>query len=435
MAKSSRTLPLVGKLIRTFQDRLTSRGRYLFCALLVLGAAGLDTRRTQVFTLFAVGTALFLVSCLWGLLLRPRVRLECQLPRHVTAMQPVPVRARIVPRGKPLLSNLHCSFLVPYGRNRPISFHPHSIFTALEAGRPTEVLAELQPLRRGRYQIPGPAVRAADPLRLVLTREVATAGHTVVVYPRFYSMDEFLVPAGRRYQPGGIPLASNTADSIEFVGTREFREGDPIKNIHWRSWARRGKPVVKEYQEEYFARIALILDTFVPEGPNAQNAQALEAAISVVASIADFFSRSEYIVDILAAGPDIYEVSAGRSLAYLENILDVLACLEPCPQPPFQGIAPTLFDKLGQITTVVAVLLDWDAPREAFLRRVKSLGTAVRVLMVRGGSTSNPWQGVGPEIGDFTLLSPEDVERALSVSGAANRMTASPSTETFAERM
>jgi len=90
---------------------------------------------------------------------------------------------------------------------------------------------------------------------------------------------------------------------------------------------------------------------------------------------------------------------------------------------------------LGQITTVVAVLLDWDEPREAFLRRVKSLGTAVRVLMVRGGSTSNPWQGVGPEIGDFTLLSPEDVERALSASGAANRMTASPSTETFAERM
>jgi uncharacterized protein (DUF58 family) len=322
---------------------------------------------------------------------------------------------------KPLLPDLQCSFLVPFGKNRPISFYPHKTFTDVAARQPTEVVVELQPMRRGRYQIPGPAVRAADPLRLVLTREVAAPGQTVVVYPRFYSMEEFLVPAGRRYQPGGIPLASNTADAIEFVGTREYREGDPLKNIHWRSWARRGKPVVKEYQEEYFARIALILDTFVPKDAAPRDAQAFEAAISVVASIADFFSRSEYIVDILAAGPDIYEVSAGRSLAYLENILDVLACLEPCRQPPFQGIAPALFDKLGQITTVVAVLLDWDTPREAFLRRVKSLGTAVRVLMVRGGSTSNPWQHVGPELGDFTLLSPEDVERALSAQRPGGR--------------
>jgi uncharacterized protein (DUF58 family) len=307
------------------------------------------------------------------------------------------------------------------------------MFADVDGRQPTEVVVELQPLKRGRFQIPGPTVRAADPLRLVLTREVSVPDQTVVVYPRFYSMEEFLVPAGRRYQPGGIPLASNTADAIEFVGTREYREGDPLKNIHWRSWARRGKPVVKEYQEEYFARIALILDTFVPEDATPRDAQAFEAAISVVASIADFFSRSEYIVDILAAGPDIYEVSAGRSLAYLENILDVLACLEPCPQPPFQGITPTLFEKLGQITTVVAVLLDWDAPREAFLRRVKSLGTAVRVLMVRGGGTSNPWQQVGPELGDFTLLSPADVERALSVQGGAKRPIAPPSTEAFSE--
>jgi len=80
----------------------------------------------------------------------------------------------------------------------------------------------------------------------------------------------------------------------------------------------------------------------------------------VVASVADFFSRSDYIVDIFAAGPDIYEVSAGRSLAYLENILDVLACLEPCSEAAFDVVGPALFEKLGQITSVVAVVQDWD---------------------------------------------------------------------------
>src|SRR5262245_18946709 len=163
-------------------------------------------------------------------------------------------------------------------------------------------------------------------------------------------MDAFDVPAGRRYQPGGIPLSSSTGDAIEFVGTRDYREGDPVKNIHWRSWARRGEPVVKEYQEEYFCRIAIILDTFLPRKPRPADAAGFEAAISVAASIADFFSRSEYIVDILAAGPDIYEVSVGRSLGYLGNILDVLSCLEPSYAPPFKSIGPHLFDKLAQIT-------------------------------------------------------------------------------------
>jgi uncharacterized protein (DUF58 family) len=122
------------------------------------------------------------------------------------------------------------------------------------------------------------------------------------------------------------------------------------------------------------------------------------------------------VVDILAAGPDVYEVSAGRSLAYLENILDVLACLEPCPDPPFAGIGPALFEKLSQITTVIAVLQDWDEARASFLRKVKSLGTAVRILIVKQGATRDPWQAAAGELGEVTLLTPADVERLLAAS-------------------
>jgi uncharacterized protein (DUF58 family) len=227
-------------------------------------------------------------------------------------------------------------------------------------------------------------------------------------------MHEFVLPLGRRYQPRGIPLSSSTGEAIEFVGTREYRPGDPVKNIHWRSWARRGEPVVKEYMEEYFCRIAIILDTFLPSKFTAAQQASFEAAISVVASIADYFSRSEYIVDILAAGPDVYEVSAGRSLAYLENILDVLACLDPCYDLPFATIGPHLFEKLSQITTVVAVLQDWDTPREDFLKRVKALGAALRLIIVHEGPTQKAWEGVAEDLGEVSMISSSDVERLLA---------------------
>lgn len=414
MARPLQQLPLIGKLIQSYQERLTARGRYLFLVMVTLAVLGLDTRATQVFLLFAVAAGLFLTASFFALFPRPRVRLECRLPSRAAARTPLWIEARAASESEKHLRDLQLSFPRPRKWGSSIRFEPAETFLECAPDSPGVAKVRFLALRRGQYVLRGPAVRRTDPLRLAATGAVALPDQVLLVYPRFYSMGEFIVPLGRRYQPGGIPLSSSTGDAIEFIGTREYREGDPVKNIHWRSWARRGKPVVKEFQEEYFCRIALILDTFLPRKAGEREERAFEAAISMVASIADHFSRSDYIVDILAAGPDIYEVSAGRSLAYLENILDVLACLGPCHQPPFQAIGPILFDKLAQITTVVAVLQDWDAPREDFLRRVKSLGTAVRTLIVREGLTAAPWQHAGDELGEISQTTPTEIERLIS---------------------
>ena len=409
-------IPVVSALVEQYRERLTPRGQYVFWTVVTLAVLGLDTRRTQAYVLFSAAAGIFLMAAFYALLPRPKLQIECRMPERATALVPLKIHVRMQAAGRGKLRDLQLKFPRPRKWGSSIRFEPPAVFCGIEPGQVTQAQIELLVLRRGRYLLRGATVRGTDPLRLAATRATALDDQVLLAYPRFYSMEEFLVPLGRRYQPGGIPLSSSTGDAIEFVGTREYREGDPIKNIHWRSWARRGEPVVKEYQEEYFCRLALILDTFLPAKHGEREEKSFEAAISVLASIADFFSRSEYIVDILAAGPDLYEVSAGRSLAYLENILDVLACLEPCSDPPFQTIGPHLFEKLAQITTVVAVLQDWDPVRLDFLRQVKELGTAVRVIVVHDGPTREPWQQVGPELGEITHMSPDDVERLLASS-------------------
>jgi uncharacterized protein (DUF58 family) len=410
------SLRFLGRLAQQYRERLTTRGRYLLWLMGGLALMGLDTLSSQIFSLFAVVAAMGAVAAVFAFLPRPRVRIESRLPQRATALTPISVKALLVNESKINFPDLQFCFTRPAGSGDKVVFKPLENYLSLPAGRSVELTAEFQAMKRGRYLLRGPSVRSTDPLRLATTRATAEDDQVLLVYPRYYSMEEFTVPLGRRYQPGGIPLSSSTGDAIEFVGTREYRQGDPVKNIHWKSWARRGEPVVKEFEEEYFCRIAIILDTFLPKRPSPAELSAFESAISVVASIADHFSRGEYIVDILAAGPDIYEVSAGRSLAYLENILDVLSCLDPCGQPPFEGIGPALFDKLAQITTVVAVLLDWDAPRENFLRRVKSLGTSVRAIIVHQGETHQPWQHAGEELDEVSHLTPEEVERSLAAA-------------------
>jgi uncharacterized protein (DUF58 family) len=255
-----------------------------------------------------------------------------------------------------------------------------------------------------------------DPLGLVSTRRVVHPEQVVLAYPRFYGLDSLSLPVGRRYQPGGIPLASSLGDSTEFVGTRDFREGDPLRRVHWRSWARRGRPVVKEYHDEYFSRVALVLDTYLPPRPRAADRAAFEAALSLLASVSDRMSRSEEVVDVLAAGPDLYEVSAGRSLGFLGNVLDVLACIEPCAEPPFEVVAAPLLARLARLTTIVAVVLDWDDGREAFLRSVRRMGVAVVTFLVREGATQRPFEGASDELGPITRIAPSEIEERLAAA-------------------
>lgn len=407
-----RSLPLLGGPIRAFQDRLTPRGRYLFVALCAFALLGLDTRARQIYVLFSLTAGVYVAATVFGFRPRPRVSLRCRTPDRATAGATVRFAAELA-SSRAHVPDLFLAW--PPLRDPPgrLAVTPREAFVTIANGS-ARIAFELTPARRGRYVVVGARLRGTDPLGLVTTLPVALPDSVLLVYPPYYRLDGFDIPLGRRHQPGGIPLTSSTGDAIEFIGTRDYRPGDSPRNIHWRSWARRGEPVVKEYQEEYFCRIAIILDTFLTPGASDAELAAFEASVSVVASIADHFSRSEYVVDILAAGPDLYEVSAGRSLAYLDNILDVLACLAPCYEPPFRTIGPHLFERLSQLTTVVAVLQDWDAEREAFLRRVAANGVAVRGIIVHDGPTSTDWTQASEDLGRLEEMTPAQVRRAIA---------------------
>jgi uncharacterized protein (DUF58 family) len=407
-----RAIPGVGLFVRWHEERLTARGQYLLWTALALGLMGADTRRSQVYVLFAVAAATILAAVLATAFRRPRARLDLVMPSRATAQTPLVLRGRVWADGAPR-DHLRISIPRPLRWSSSLAIRPREAFVSAVTEAPTEVQFELHPLRRGRYVLRAPTLRVTDPLALAAGPAAKGGERVLLVYPRFYTLEAFAIPSGRRYQPGGIPLSSSTGDAIEFVGTREYRDGDPVRNIHWRSWARRGEPVVKEYHEEYFARIALVLDSFAPPRPAPGQERAFEAAISVLASIADHYSRSEYVVDILAAGPEVYDVSSGRSLAYFDNILDVLAGLEPCHESSFAVLGPTLFEKLARITTVVAVLQDWDEPRERFLREVKALGTGVSVIIVRDEATTLPWAQAA-SLGQFSQMTADDVERRIA---------------------
>jgi uncharacterized protein (DUF58 family) len=399
--------PIYRFLRHVFTQRLTDSGRVMFWVGVIAMGAGGATMVVHVYVVFCVVASLFGLSMVLARLARVPLGVDAPVPSRTTCgvrlQLPIAVRNDSKRRAMDLR-------FAEYRLPRAILSHPEDggALDVLAPGERSSVARALEFTRRGHYVLEGVQQQTLFPWGLWRDIVPHPQARSVLVYPRFHPLTSLDIPVGKRYQPGGIALSSHLGDSIEFIGTREFRVGDPVRAIHHKTWARIGQPAVKEFQEEYFCRVALLLDTFIQPGSEKKARAAFEAAVSMSAAIADSLSREEYIIDLFAAGPEIYTLQSGRSLAYLENVLDILACLEPCSEPPFEKITPILLENLATITTTIVVMLDWDAHRENMVRLIRDNGSAVKFILVRDGPSTADYASADALTGGVVHLTSQD---------------------------
>ncbi|MCU0871088.1 MAG: DUF58 domain-containing protein [Pirellulaceae bacterium] len=370
--------------------RFTAGGKWVIAGLLLSAALGSASVEITIYQIFCALFALLCVDRFAGFLLRPALEVRGAFPARATAGQVVTGRYELVNRGKRTAYDLGLRFF-----RLPHSFDaadPETTLGHLPPGRHLSAAIRLRPQRRGLYALPPPRAYSTFPFNLTRDGRSRAEAPKLLVLPHFHPLAGLDVPIGTRYQPGGIALTSNVGESPEYIGNREYVPGDSARRIDHRSWARLARPVVREYQEEYYCRVALVLDTFVPPQRRAgrEGFADLEAAISVSAAVADTLSRGEYLIDLFAAGPELYVFRAGRHTAHFENILEIVACVEACRRNPFETLAPALADELTNISTVIGVFLDWDASRRHLARTAVESGCSVKLLIVRDGQTSEP---------------------------------------------
>ena len=183
------------------------------------------------------------------------------------------------------------------------------------------------PLRRGVLRFTGVTLARPDPLGLFRALTTVPLPQSVLILPRRYPLPAIALPGVAKYQEGGVALAANVGQSDEYVALRDYRHGDPLRHIHWRSWARVGRPVVKEFEDEFFVRHALVLDTFTDH----PHSEVFEEAVSVAASFACTLPTQESLLDLLFVGPQSYCFTAGRGVAHVDQMLEILASVRAVP--------------------------------------------------------------------------------------------------------
>nr|CAA9274217.1 hypothetical protein AVDCRST_MAG63-3183 [uncultured Armatimonadetes bacterium] len=400
---------------RYYTHRLTRAGRWFLGLTCLLGLVGSTSLEIQTYIPFLYAFAFWTVAGAAAAFSRPRVAFVARHADRVCAGETLPVEIEIEQRGRLGGADLN---VLPSGLPIPVDAIPEGGVPVppLRRGEKARVRLGLLCRRRGVYVLRGYRVETDFPLGLLNAYRVFGEERSLLVYPPFHRLARMEMPTGRRFHAGGVALASLLGDSFEFLGNREYREGDNVRDIDWRATARLDTPILREYREEFFLRVAVVLDTHVPRGGRRDEREArraaLERAISVCAGITDYIARQEYIVDLFAAGPNLYHLTAGRSLAYLDQILDILACVEENPDEPFAVIEPQIDERLAQINSVVCVFLDWDETRRAFVENLRRGGAGVKVVLVRDAPPTLDPSG-DERAGAIPVIGRADFERGV----------------------
>ncbi len=385
--------------------RFTPAGLGLLCALVFTGLMGVDTDNTVTYQAFTLLLCLILVGFSSSVVFRAQFSAERRLPRFGTVGHPLIYTLAIQNRSKQVQSDLTlledlADALPEYNQwlaarwaeekhsfrlrrqRRKIPFRPATLkdqtVPVASPNQAVEVRGELVPLRRGILRFSGVTVARPDPLGLCRAFARVQLPQSMLVLPKRYLVPPIALPGSLKYQQGGVALAANVGQSDEFVALRDYRHGDPLRHIHWRSWAKAGKPVVKEFEDEFFVRHALVLDTFIDH----PEAEVFEEAVSVAASFACTLQSQESLLDLLFIGSKAYCFTAGRGLADADQMLEILASVRACEQHSFQELRHLVLDHMQLVSGCICVLLAWDQERRLLVEQLQALGLPVLVFVI-----------------------------------------------------
>ncbi len=406
------TLAVTHATLAWLRKRFTGAGLLVVTGLGVSALMGVDTDLTMAYQVFTLLLSLLVVSLATCPFFRASLAVRRILPRYGSVGQPLPYRLRVrntgagTLRGLELLEDIQEArpsleefvetpvprAAVPNWFDRHLGYRRWRWLAAQREvrvpGEPAlplfppngeaELSRELLPVRRGHVRFAGVTAARPDPLGLVRSFVKIPLPQSVLILPKRYFLPALQLPGTRTYHYGRVTMASSVGDSEEFVALRDYRPGDPLRRIHWRSFARIGKPVVKEFQEEFFVRHALVLDTFL----RPEYGSVFEEAVSVAASFACTVQTQESLLDLMFVGPKAYCLTAGRGQGQTDHLLETLASVQACRDKPFQVLSQLVVDRCASLSGCICVLLSWEADRQEFVARLRRLGVPTLVCVV-----------------------------------------------------
>ncbi|MFE1576126.1 DUF58 domain-containing protein [Streptomyces fradiae] len=377
---------------------LTTRGRSFLAAGVAAAACAYVLGQPDLLRVGLLLAVLPLVCVAVLYRTRHRVAASRRLaPQRVAAGSEARVRLRLdnvsrMPTGLLMLQDR-----VPY----VLGPRPRFVLDRVEPGGKREVSYRVRSDLRGRYPLGPLQLRLSDPFGMCeLTRSFG-AYDLLTVVPRTEPLPAVrLAGEAPGYGDGRHRALAQVGE--DDVMPREYRHGDDLRRVHWRSTARYGELMVRREEQPRQARCTVLLDTraeaYGGGGPDA----AFEWAVSGAASAVAHMLGRGYAVRLLTDtgdtlpgdGSDGYVAPGHEAADTAGMLMDALAVVDHSDEPGLGRALDVL--RAGGEGLLIAFFGELDAAQAELAARMRRRsGAAVAFVRDAGGGAAGAGAGGG----------------------------------------
>ncbi len=265
--------------------------------------------------------------------------------------------------------------------------------------------------RRGQFTLGPITLTSGDPFGFYQFPRRIDATSSILVYPPTVPIYDFASPIGKL--SGGQAVRQRTFETTpNAYGVREYAAGDSLNRIHWKTSARRGKLMVKEFELDPLGDVWVFLDLSRESLAARSSSHSLdyglqprlrippsteEYGIVISASITRYFLEQGRTVGFLSYTPYRDYIAPDRGSRQLTDVLEVLALATSQTEHTLHDLLAIEGHNLPRGTTLILVTsttqTDWLSEAYAQVQR----GVTVIAVMINPAS-------FGRNSVDFALL-------------------------------
>ncbi|MBN1935080.1 MAG: DUF58 domain-containing protein [Anaerolineae bacterium] len=299
--------------------------------------------------------------------------------------------------------------------------------------------------RRGQFTLGPMTLYSGDPFGLFRFRRELKPTSDIVIYPAVIPIPSFAPPLGQL--PGGDAVRGRTHYiTTNVAGVRDYAPGDSFSRIHWRSTARTGRLVVKEFELDPSSDIWIFLDMYhrvqcslpLPEEEPVDPVISIlrgrkrpdieldpmteEYIVTIAASVTQHFIYKDRAVGMVSYGQTREVMQPDRGHRQLTKILETLAMSRAEGTASLTQVLLTEGDRLGRGVTLVVITPSMDRTWVAASRELMRRGATIIAVVIDpttfGGSSGDPTEVMAElhasKIPAYLVRNGDDLAVALS---------------------
>ncbi len=289
--------------------RLTGEGKRLVIATVLISLTALNTGNNLIYLILALLLSIIFISIVILMNNMKNLVLNVIQNRPIFANTPSEILLR--------LKNMKRFYARSIKVISTGGMQENAYFQEISPYKESSISVNVIFEKRGLYRYGDFYLESGYPFIFFKRTILCNVKGEIIVYPEIKEQSKFL----QSYiKEGQNSISQRMGEGEDFSMVREFRYGDDSRKIHWKASAKTEKLLVMEYDASEVKKLTIILDNL-----NVSDKDDFEKAVSLAASLADYYITQGYYVRLLSCGK-VVPFGAGQEQLY--KILDVLAVIE-----------------------------------------------------------------------------------------------------------